>query len=82
MNNDLDLLKRLCEVPGVCGFEDSAQEIVTSELKSCCDEVWSDRMGNVFCCLPAFLAPPDLPILPKPDSAPNRRSAIMPNTVA
>ena len=48
MNSDLDLLKRLCEVPGVCGFEDSAQEIVTAELKSCCDEVWSDRMGNVF----------------------------------
>lgn len=44
----MELLKRLSDMPGVCGFEDAAQDIVEEELKSCCDEVWRDRMGNVF----------------------------------
>jgi putative aminopeptidase FrvX len=48
LKNDLKLLKQLCEIPGVCGFEDPAQEIVEKQLKGCCDEVWSDPMGNVF----------------------------------
>ena len=48
MTNDLELLKRLSEVPGVCGFEDAAQDLVEMELKACCDEVWRDRMGNLF----------------------------------
>jgi putative aminopeptidase FrvX len=48
MKNDLELLKELCEIPGVCGFEDPAQAITERELKICCDDVWRDRMGNVF----------------------------------
>ena len=44
----MEFLKRLCEVPGVTGFEDEAQHLVSQELKGCCDEVWQDRMGNVF----------------------------------
>ena len=48
MNNDLELLERLSNVPGVCGFEDAAQKIVAAELESCCDEVWSDPMGNLY----------------------------------
>ena len=48
MNQSLDLLKRISEVPGICGFEDTAQDIVEKELKGCCDDVWRDRMGNVF----------------------------------
>ncbi len=43
----MDLLKRLCEVPGISGFEDEAQEIVSAELRAVCDEVWRDRLGNV-----------------------------------
>jgi len=48
MNNDVELLRHLSEVPGVCGFEDAAQDLVEQELKSCCDEVWRDPMGNLF----------------------------------
>ena len=42
-----DLLKRLCEAPGVSGFEDAVQQIVIDELTPCCDRVWRDRVGNV-----------------------------------
>ena len=30
----MELLKRLSNVPGVCGFEEAAQDIVEEELKS------------------------------------------------
>lgn len=43
----MDLLKRLCEIPGVSGFEDEVQDLVAAELGSCCDRVWRDRAGNV-----------------------------------
>ena len=43
----MDLLRTLCEVPGVTGFEDGAQDIVTAELQAVCDRVWRDRLGNV-----------------------------------
>ena len=48
MKNDLAFLERLSNVPGVCGFEEVAQDLVEVELKSCCDEVWRDQMGNLF----------------------------------
>lgn len=48
MNNDLSLLERLCNVPGVCGHEHAAQDVVETQLASCCDEVWRDSMGNLF----------------------------------
>lgn len=43
----MDLLERLCNAPGVSGFEVEAQAIALSELKTCSDEVWRDRLGNV-----------------------------------
>ncbi len=43
----MDLLERLCNAPGVSGFEAEAQAIALSELKACSDEVWRDRLGNV-----------------------------------
>ena len=43
----MDLLKTLCETPGVSGFEDEVQEIVVKELEAVCDQVWRDRAGNV-----------------------------------
>ena len=43
----MQLLKRLCETPGVCGFEQEVQKIVSAELGGCCDEVHTDRVGNV-----------------------------------
>ncbi len=43
----MNLLERLCNVPGVSGFEGAVQAIVTEELRPVVDEVWRDRMGNV-----------------------------------
>lgn len=43
----MDLLARLCNAPGVSGFETQAQAIVFDALKTCADEVWRDRLGNV-----------------------------------
>ena len=43
----MELLEKLCNAPGVSGFEDEAQAIVWNELRGCTDEVWRDRMGNV-----------------------------------
>ena len=34
------LLEELCDVQGVAGYEELAQEISIRELKSCCDEVY------------------------------------------
>ncbi len=48
MQNDLALLERLSNVPGVCGHEFATQDLVEAELKACCDEVWRDAMGNVY----------------------------------
>ncbi len=44
---DLKLLEKVCNVPGVSGYEDDAQAVVMDVLLACCDEVRRDRMGNV-----------------------------------
>ena len=44
---NIKLLEELCDVQGVAGYEEKAQEIVVRELLSCCDEVNEDRMGNI-----------------------------------
>jgi len=44
---DFDLLKRVCNTPGVSGFEVPAQDVVAEVFGGCCDEVTRDRMGNV-----------------------------------
>ncbi len=41
------LLKRVCNTPGIPGFEDQIQEFVAETLHPMCDEVRRDRMGNV-----------------------------------
>ncbi len=43
----LDLLKRLCETPGIPGYEERIREIVIPELREGCDEVSTDALGNV-----------------------------------
>ncbi|NQT51794.1 M42 family peptidase [bacterium] len=44
---DQPLLERVCNTPGVPGYEDEAQAVVMDVLGACCDEVRRDRMGNV-----------------------------------
>ena len=43
----LDLLRLVCDTPGVSGFEGPIQAVVRAELESSCDEVRTDRMGNL-----------------------------------
>ncbi len=44
---DMELFERVCNTPGASGFEDAAQDVVAEALRSSCDEVSRDRMGNV-----------------------------------
>ncbi len=44
---DRELLARVCNAPGVPGHEDAAQDVVREVLATCCDEVTTDRLGNV-----------------------------------
>lgn len=41
------LLEALCNVIGPAGYEDEAQNMVARELKTCCDDVYRDRIGNI-----------------------------------
>lgn len=43
----MELLRRLSNTPGVSGFEEQVQQIVVAELQGVCDEVRTDRIGNV-----------------------------------
>lgn len=43
----IELLERLCNEPGVSGFEDGVQRIVREALADVADELWTDRLGNV-----------------------------------
>jgi len=44
---NLALLKTICEVPGVSGFERRIRDLVLREVKDLADEVQVDNMGNV-----------------------------------
>ena len=44
---NFDLLKRLCETPGISSREERMRQLVMSELKGLADEVRLDAMGNV-----------------------------------
>ena len=46
---NLDLLKRLCETPGIPGREDRVRELIISEVDELFDEAWVDSMGNLIC---------------------------------
>lgn len=57
------LLEQVCNVPGIPGFEDPIQEVVTAALRSRCDEVRRDRLGNVIGYKQATAPPPVNPPL-------------------
>jgi len=44
---NINLLKQLCETPGVSGHEEHIQKIVISELEEVVDEIRVDKLGNV-----------------------------------
>ncbi len=46
---NIDLLKRLCETPGVPGHEDRVRDLILSEIDGLFDEVSTDPMGSLHC---------------------------------
>jgi len=46
---NVDLLKRLCETPGVPGREERVRAVIEKEIKGLFDEVRTDPMGNLIC---------------------------------
>lgn len=46
---NIDLLKRLCETPGVPGREERVRALIESEIKDLFDEVETDAMGTLIC---------------------------------
>lgn len=43
----MELLKKLCETPGIAGYEERIQGVIKEELERVTDEVKVDRLGNV-----------------------------------
>ncbi|MDD3656911.1 MAG: M42 family metallopeptidase [Atribacterota bacterium] len=43
----MQLLKKLCEAPGISGYESQITDIIQEGLKGICDKVEIDRLGNV-----------------------------------
>ena len=46
---NVELLKRLCETPGVPGREERVRAVIEKEIKGLFDEVRTDAMGNLIC---------------------------------
>ena len=44
---NFDLLRRLCETPGVSSREDQVRDLVITELRPLADEITVDTMGSV-----------------------------------
>ncbi len=44
---DINLLKELTSIPAICGHEDRLIRWTADRLRTCCDEVHIDRLGNV-----------------------------------
>ncbi len=46
---NFDLLKRLCETPGVPGHEGRVRDLISAEIDGMFDEVHTDAMGSLIC---------------------------------
>ena len=46
---NIDLLKDLCETPGVPGREHRVRELITREIEGLFDHVETDAMGSLLC---------------------------------
>ena len=53
-----DLLKRLCEMPGVPGHEDRVRDLIKTEIADMFDSVETDPMGSLLCRRDATVADP------------------------
>ncbi len=50
---NLDLLKRLCETPGVPGREERVRTLIEQEVQGLFSHIRTDAMGNLICTRPA-----------------------------
>lgn len=48
-NDNIDLLKRLCETPGLPGREERVRALIEKEVKGLFDSVTTDALGNLIC---------------------------------
>ena len=46
---NIDLLRRLCETPGIPGREERVRTLIEAEIKGLFDEVRTDAMGSLIC---------------------------------
>jgi endoglucanase len=46
---NIDLLRALCETPGVPGHEERVRDLITSEIDGLFDEVRTDPLGSLLC---------------------------------
>lgn len=46
---NIDLLRKLCETPGIPGREERVRELIQKEIKGLFDEVRTDAIGNLIC---------------------------------
>ncbi|MCX2724193.1 M42 family metallopeptidase [Roseibium salinum] len=46
---NIDLLRRLCETPGVPGHEHRVRDLIQAEIKDLFDEITVDAMGSLLC---------------------------------
>lgn len=46
---NIDLLKRLCETPGIPGREERVRALIQKEVKGLFDDIETDPMGNLIC---------------------------------
>ncbi len=46
---NIDLLRKLCETPGVPGHEERVRDLIKAEIKGLFDDVHEDAMGSLHC---------------------------------
>lgn len=47
MSLDIELLKKVTEIPGAPGFENRIRNFIATEIKDLCDSHYTDTMGNL-----------------------------------
>lgn len=47
MSSLIDLIRELCDIPGVSGWEDPVREKIASLVQEHCDELHTDALGNL-----------------------------------
>lgn len=55
---DIGLLQKICDTPGVSGFEQPIRAVLSEEFGKTCDEIRTDRMGNLIGVKHATRPPP------------------------